>query len=50
MVALFDLDSLVYDSLYRVASIAQMKEFIEEYGKKGQEMQLSRWHIIGLTK
>ena len=34
MVALFDLDSLVYDSLYRVASIAQMKEFIEEYGKK----------------
>ena len=34
MVALFDLDSLVYDSLYRVASIAQMKEFIDEFGLK----------------
>jgi 5'-3' exonuclease len=34
MIALFDLDSLVYDALYRVASISQMKDFISEYGKK----------------
>jgi 5'-3' exonuclease len=34
MIALFDLDSLVYDALYRVTSISQMKDFISEYGKK----------------
>ena len=34
MVALIDLDSILYTSVYRIVSISQMREAIDNYGKE----------------
>ena len=40
MIALFDLDSLVYDSLYRIVSFDDMRKMILSIGKKKARIEI----------